>query len=265
MGPRLTRRGFLALPLLSLVLPRHALGGAVERTVKAYDLNVGVLFNLLTYTLTGSVTVEVDRAAGTYRVTMNGAGPGVVARTESSGIIREGRFMPTRTRSSHTVRGRENRLALSYDYESRLARYQVEAHSFLLGRRWELDDVVRLPIGRHVDDLISAVLNFVHGALDVDAGGAYRITVVRRARPANEGPDDVSPTGYRAELATMRFHAEQDATGRFTALVDLTGFSSWARPGRPARVVFGSDRYLESATSSLILGTTFTLRVASPA
>src|SRR5262249_60112716 len=118
MGPRLTRRGFLALPFLSLVLPRHALGGAVERTVKAYDLNVGVLFNLLTYTLTGSVTVEVDRAAGTYRVTMNGAGPGVVARTESTGIIREGRFMPTMTRSSHTVRGRENRLVPRYEYGS---------------------------------------------------------------------------------------------------------------------------------------------------
>jgi hypothetical protein len=63
----------------------------------------------------------------------------------------------------------------------------------------------------------------------------------------------------------VRFRAAPDAaTGRLTALVDLMGFSSWARPGRPARVVFGEDRYLESVTSSLILGTTFTLRLMPP-
>jgi hypothetical protein len=170
--------------------------------------------------------------------------------------------MPTETRSSHTVRGRENRLALSYDYERGVVSYHVVAHTLLLGRRWQVDDVVRLAPGQHVDDLISAVLNFAANALDVDSDGAFRITVVRRARSANEGPDDVSPTGYRAELATVRFHAATDAaTGRMTALVDLTGFSSWARPARPARVVFGADRYLESATSSLILGTTFALRL----
>ena len=92
--------------------------------------------------------------------------------------------------------------------------------------------------------------------------GAFRVTVVRRARPLNEGPDDVSPGGYRAELATARFRAAPDAaTGRLTAMIDLTGFSSWARPARPARVVFGEDRYLESVSSSLILGTTFNLHL----
>ena len=264
MVSELTRRGFLVLPLVGLVLPRPASGETTERSVRMYEANVGVLFNLLTYTLAASVTVEIDRLAGRFQVAIRGTGPGATARTESTGIIREGRFMPIETRSLHTVRGRENRLVLSYDYERGLVSYHVVAHTFLRGRRWYVDDVIQLAPGQHVDDLISAALNFAVGALDVDSDGAFRITVVRRARSANEGLDDVSPTGYRAELTTVRFRAAPDAaTGRLTALVDLTGFSSWARPARPARVVFGADRYLESASSSLILGTTFELRLVS--
>ncbi len=263
MSPALSRRRFLALPLLGSVLLRPAPSHATERRVRAYEANIGVLFNLLTFTLSGSVAEEIDRAGGRYRVTMSGKGPGVTARTESAGLIREGRFMPTETRTSHTVRGRENRLALTYDYDHRLVEYHLVSYTLLLGRRRQVDDVVRLAPGQHVDDLISAELNFAANALDVDPDGAFRITVVRRARPVNEGPDDVSPSGYHAELAAMRFRAASDtATGRLTALVDLTGFSSWARPTRPARVAFGPDRHLESVTSSLILGTTFTLHLA---
>ena len=81
------------------------------------------------------------------------------------------------------------------------------SYTLLLGRRRQADDVVRLAPGQHVDDVFSAELNFAADKLDRDPDGAYRITVVRRARPANEGPDDVSSDGYRAELATARFHA----------------------------------------------------------
>jgi hypothetical protein len=258
----LARRRFLLMSLMSFVVPFPALSHATERMVRAYEANLGVLFNLFTYTLAGSVTVDVDRNSGGYRVAMTGSGPGVTARSESLGIIREGRFMPTETRSWYTVRGRENQLALSYDYERGVVSYHVVAYTLLLGRRRQVDDVIRIAPGQHVDDLISAVLNFAADALDVDSDGAFCTTVVRRARSANEGPDDVSPTGYRAELWTVRFHAAPDAaTGRLTALVDLSGFSSWTRPARPARVVFGPDRYLESVNSSLILGTTFTLRL----
>ena len=118
--------------------------------------------------------------------------------------------------------------------------------------------------GQRVDDLVSAELNFAANTLDVEPDGAYRLTVVRRARREDEGPDDVSPSGYHAELVTVRFRASPDAaTGRLTAAVDLTGFSSWARKTRPARVAFGPDRHLESVTSSLILGTTFALHLTS--
>src|SRR5262249_35987683 len=144
--------------------------------------------------------------------------------------------------------------------------YHSVGHTFFLGRRRQADDVVRLAPDQRVDDLASAELNFAANTLDRDPDGAYRVTVVRRARPSDEQPDDVSPDGYRAELTTLRFHASpESATGRWRALVDLTGFSSWARSNRPAKVAFGPDRFIETVSSSLILGTTFTLRLSAAA
>jgi hypothetical protein len=261
----LSRRHFLALPLASLLLPRVVQADTTDRAVRSYEADVGILFNLFTFSLTGKLVRDIDRAAGRYRVTMNGNGSGITAGMETAGIIRDGRFMPVETRGFHTVRGRENRVTLTYDYDRHRVEYHSIAHTFFLGRRRQADDVVRLAPGQRVDDLVSAELNFAANALDRDPDGAYRITVVRRARPADEAPDDVSPDGYRAELATFRFQAAPDtASGRLHAMVDLTGFSSWARSNRPAKVAFGSDRFLESVSSSLILGTTFTLRL-SPA
>ena len=260
----LSRRQFLTLPLATLLFPRWVDADASERVVRTYEADVGVLFNLFTYTLSGRLLREIDRGAGRYRVTMHGSGTGITAGMESAGIIRDGRFMPTETRGFHTVRGRENLVTITYDYGRHRVEYHSLGYTFFLGRRRQADDVIHLTPGQRVDDLISAELNFAANALDRDADGAYRITVVRRARPTDETPDDVSASGYRAELATLRFHAAPDtASGRFTALVDLTGFSSWARSTRPATVAFGPDRYLESVTSPLILGTTFTLRLRS--
>jgi hypothetical protein len=260
---RLSRRYFLALSLAGIVLPRLAKGEAADRTARSYEANIGVLFNLLKFTLSGEVSGEFDRAGGTYRVNMTGSGPGVTARTESTGIIRGGRFMPTETRSAHTVRGHENWVSLRYDHDRRVVEYHMVSYTLLLGRRRQADDFVRLPPGQHVDDLISAELNFAENVLDIDPDGTIRVTVVRRARPADEGPDDVSPDGYRAELTTFKFRPAPDGTtGRLRAQMDLTGFSSWARPNQPAQVVFGRDRHLESVSSSLMLGTTFTLRLA---
>jgi len=264
MDSGISRRRLLQITLLGAFSPRPGVSHAAERTVRTFDYeaNIGALFNLLTYTLTGKVTLDIDQAGGRYRVEMNGSGAGATARTESTGIIRDGRFMPVETRSSHTVRGRDNLVAVTYDYTRGIVDYHVRAYTFLLGRLWHVDDAVRLPATQHVDDLISATLNFAAKKLDVEPDGAYRVTVVRRARPKNEGTDDVSPGGYRAELATARFRAAPDAsTGRLTALIDLTGFSSWARSARPARVVFSQDRYLESVSTSLILGTTFNLQL----
>jgi hypothetical protein len=266
MDVRIPRRRFLTLPLV-LVLPHRAAAADVSGVLnRAYEADVSVLFNLLTYALRGSISEEIDRAGGRYRYTLTGQGTGVSTRTTGAGIIRDGRFKPTEILSIHTVRGRENRTSLAYDYERGLVEYHSVSYTLLLGRRRQADDLVKLSPNQHVDDIVSAELNFAADRLDRDPDGAYRITVVRRARPANEGPDDVAPDGYRAELATLRFHAApEQATGRLTARLDLTGFSSWAKPTQPARVAFSPDRHLESVESSMMLGTTFTLRLAAGA
>ena len=264
MDDRFPRRRFLALPFFLFLAPRAAAAEVNGVITRAYEADVSVLFNLLTYALRGSITEEIDRAGGRYRYTLTGQGTGVSTRTTGAGIIRDGRFKPTEVLSVHIVRGRENRTTLAYDYQRGLVEYHSVSYTLFLGRRRQADDVVKLAPGQHVDDVVSAELNFAADKLDRDPDGAHRITVVRRARPANEGPDDVSADGYRAELATLRFHASPEAaTGRLTARLDLTGFSSWAKPAQPARVAFSPDRHLESVESSMMLGTTFTLRLAA--
>jgi hypothetical protein len=88
--------------------------------------------------------------------------------------------------------------------------------------------------------------------------------VVRRAKAENEGPDDVSPSGYRAELVPLRFRVSTDpATGRLRATIDITRFSSWARTNQPAHVTFDHARHLESVKSSLMLGSSVNVRLTS--
>jgi hypothetical protein len=253
------------LPFLTLLLPGMARAAATLRTSRGYEAELSILFNILTFSIRGDLSAEIEPAAGRYRVLMTGQGAGVTARAEGVGIIRDGRFKPTSLSSVNVVRGRENRTSLSYDYERGQAEYHSVSHTLFLGRRRQADDVVNLGPGQHVDDLFSAELNFAANKLEVDPDGVHRVTVIRRARPVDEGPDDVTPGGYRAELVTLRFRPTPEApTGRLTALVDLTGFSSWARATQPARVAFGQDRHLESVQSSMILGTTFTLRLMPP-
>ena len=260
----LSRRSFLALPLISLVLPRLAAADAGQQVSRTCDAEIGILFNLITFSLRGRIEEQIDFAAGRYQVKLTGQGAGVTTRTEGEGIIRDGRFKPARVESVHTVRRHDNRTTLAYDYERGLVEYHSVSYTFLLGRRRQADDVLRLRPEQQVDDLFSAELNFAANKLDVDPDGAYRVTVVRRARPADEGPDDIKQGNYGAEFATLRFHAVPEAPGgRLSARMDLSGFSSWARTNKPALVAFASDRHLESIESSMILGTSFTLRFAA--
>ncbi len=267
MELRFTRRRLLAtLPAGLLLGQRRAQALEDGRAVLSYRLDLSVLFNFLSLSLSGTVVNEIDRRAGRYRVTMDGKGTAISTRTEATGLIQDGRFKPLESRSVHLFRGRQNTVATTYDYDRQRAEIHGVTHTLLLGRRRQVDDVLALPPGRHVDDLISSQLNFAAGTLDRDADGTYHTWVVRRARADNEGPDDVSPDGYRAELVPLRFRPSPDpATGRLIALVDITRFSSWARPDRPALVTFALDRQLESVQSSLILGTTLNVRVTAGA
>jgi hypothetical protein len=197
---------------------------------------------------------------------MEGQGTGLSTRTEASGVIRDGRFKPVETRAVHHFRNRQNTSTTTYDHIRQRAEIHAVTHTLLLGRRRQVDDILAIPPGRHVDDLISAELNFADNTLEHEADGTYHTWVVRRARADNEGPDDVSPDGYRAELVPLRFRPSPDAaTGGQTALVDITRFSSWARPDQPARVTFGADRQLVSVQSLLLYGTTLRVRVTGTA
>jgi len=229
-----------------------------------FAVDVGILFDMITFSLKGTLTKEIDQTAGRYRVTLNGEGDKISMRTDASGVIRQGRFMPAETHSMSTIRGREGKLDLVYDHGRGTVEYHSVTHTFFLGRRRQVDDVLKLPADRPVDDLLSAELNFAANTLEREPDGTYRTYVVRRARPENEGPDDVSPSGYHAELIPLRFQVTPDESpGRLRALIDITGFSSWARRNQPARITFGPDRHLESVQSKLMLGTTFTARLVT--
>ena len=71
---------------------------------------------------------------------------------------------------------------------------------------------------------------------------------------------------YRAEFIPLVLRVVADPeSGKPTALFDMSGFSSWAREDRPARIVFGADRRPELIESSLILGTSVTIRLRTAA
>jgi hypothetical protein len=263
----LSRRQLLvALPLGLLFGLRRAHALEDGRSAFAYQLDLSVLFSFLTLSLTGTAVQEIDRRGGKYRVTMEGQGTGLSTRTEATGIIRDGRFKPVETKAVHHFRNRQNTSTTTYDYTRQRAELHAVGHTLLLGKRRQVDDVLAIPPGRPVDDLISAELNFAENTLDREPDGTYYTWVVRRARGDNEGPDDVSPDGYRAELVPLRFRPSPDpATGGLTAQIDITRFSSWARPGQPARVTFAPDRQLSSVQSVLLYGTTLNVRVTGTA
>jgi hypothetical protein len=264
MAFHLSRRTFLAALLPLLASPRAASAEAPARQVFDYSVSVGVLFNLINFALKGTVVKEIDHTAGSYRVSMNGEGDSISLHTDARGMIRQGRFMPLETRSQSIIRGRESRVHMLYDHDRGTVEYHSLMHTFLLGRRRQVDDMLKLPADRRVDDLLSAELNFAANMLERDPDGTYRTFIVRRSRPEDEGPDDVSASGYHAELIPLRFQAvPEEGSGRLRALIDITSFSSWARRNQPASVTFAPDRHLESVQTKLILGTTFHARLAA--
>lgn len=264
MAFHLSRRAFLAAPLPLLLVPRAIPAAVPAPQPSDFIVDVGILFDMITFALKGTLTKDIDRVGGRYRETMTGEGEKISIHTEASGVIRQGRFMPVELHSVSTIRGRESKLDMFYDHDRGTVEYHSVTHTFFLGRRRQADDLLKLPTGRPVDDLLSAELNFAANTLDREPDGTYSTYIVRRSRPENEGPDDVSPSGYRAELVPLRFQVTpDDVPGNLRALIDITGFSSWARRNQPARVTFGPDRYLASVQSKLMLGTSFKARLAT--
>jgi hypothetical protein len=246
-----------------LAPPTPALAGVATRKGD-YAADVAILYRMFTLRLEGTIDEVVDRGAGRYDVTIRGEGGRIANRMDCHGVLRDGRWCPTRSRSWFQVVGRESRTQLGYDYATRTAEYHYRGETFFLRRVRVADDLVSLPATR-VDDAVSAVLNYADGRWAPDADGSFRTRVIRRRRPANEGPDDVDKV-YRAELVPLVLKVGPDPeTHKPTALFDLTGFSSWAREDRPARIVFGADRRPELIASSLILGTSVDIHLKSNA
>ena len=258
----LTRREFLTLlPLALLVAPAGRARAAAESRKADYTVDVGILYDVLTFHLVGTIVETLDRAGGRYEVKVVGEGAGIGHRIESSGVRRGGRWAPAHTTSRFHVKGRESRSDIRYDYGRRLVEYHFRGETFLLRRLRVADDLVPVPEGMHVDDLFSATLNYAEALWPPQADGSYRTTVVRRRRKEDEGPDEVEQR-YGAELVPFAFRVAADPESRKpAALVDLTQFSSWASKGRPARIVFGADRRPEAVSSSLMLGTSLAIRI----
>lgn len=264
---RFDRRQFLTLPLGLLLAPILAPAGLaladVSRRKGVYHADVGLLYELFSFRLDGTIDETVDRGAGRYEITVAGQGKSIANRTESHGVLREGRWAPLLTRSRFQVYGRESSSEVTYDYDRARIAYRSRSETFLLRRQRAVDDVVTLPEGVHVDDSVSASLNYADGLWPAQADGRRRTQVVRRKMTEDEGPDDVA-TSYRAELAPFDFVVEPaERGGKTTAQIDLSRFSSWARASRPARIVFGADARPEQMTAPLILGSSIRIRLSS--
>lgn len=255
----ISRRQFLTLPLALLLAPlAFPLGRAraqSESRKATYVADIGILYGMLSFHLDGTLTEAVDRTAGRYNVRIAGEGDGIGNRIESSGILRDGRWTPRETHSWFSVKGRESRSDLTYDWARGMIEYHFRGETFLLRRVRVADDLVRVPEEMHVDDFISATLNYADGRWPPQADGSLQTHVIRRKKADDEGPDDVQ-TSYRAELVPFSLKVAPDPeSGKLTALFDLTRFSSWAKQGQPARITFGNDRRPELMTMPMILGT----------
>jgi len=255
------RRDFLALTLAVLLAPaRLSAEPGVRRNTYAVD--IAILYHMLTFHLEGSFDERVDRGAGRYEVRGAGQGSGIANRLESSGVLRNGRWAPVRGAFWFTLHGRESQTQIVYDDDGRRIEYHARGETFFLRRVRVVDDVLTIPEGLHVDDAISASLNYREGRWTPDAQGRLRTHVVRRRRSENEGPDDVA-RGYRGEVVPLDLTVTADPESRApAALVDFSRFTSWARQNRPARVVFDDERRPTLITGSMILGSSVAIRLA---
>lgn len=255
-----SRRQFLTA-LVSSILAPPGLGARPASPETAprhsgYVVDVRMLYGALGFHLGGILMERIDRTVGRYTVTLAGDGDSIAQRTESTGVLLDGRWTPLEGHSVFDLKGRESRTDVSYDWTRRTIAYRSRGETFFLRRVRVADDVVAVPGGVHVDDTVSAMLNYADGSWAPRADGTLETHVVRRKKPDDEGPDDVRGV-YRAELVPLMLRLMSDpVSGKPMALFDLSQFSSWAKRNEPARITFGHDRRPESLALDMILGTT---------
>jgi hypothetical protein len=249
------RRKFLTLPLAFLAVPTARAEATSVAYTAPYQVDVRLLYGALTYRIEEILAESVDRTRGRYDVALTGEGDGIANRIESVGTLRQGRWAPLRSRSFFSVKGRESRGDITYDYAARRIDYHFKGETFFLRRLRVVNDAVAMPEGLLVDDAISATLNYADQFWQPQANGDLVTHVVRRKTASNESPDDVQAS-YRAELAPLILKVAVDAeTRKPIARFDLTRFSSWAKQNQPASITFGSDRRPQHLNLPMILGT----------
>ena len=150
-----------------------------ERLLAAAAFAVGVvsiLYGALTFRVEGTLSETIDRPGGRYDVAIAGEGDGIANRIESTGILRQGRWAPLRTQSFFTVKGRESRSNITYDYARRGIDYHFKGETFFLRRLRIADDFLPIPEGLAVDDSISATLNYADQLWTPQADGTPLLT-----------------------------------------------------------------------------------------
>jgi hypothetical protein len=239
-------------------------GAAPEVRRAPYRAQVRLLYGAIRIDLAGTIEEMLDRAAGRYSSRIDGKGDGYENHAESTGVLRDGRWTPTASRSRFVVHGREASLAVSYDWDRRVVAYESRSETFLLRRVREARDRLTVPDGLHLDDISTATLNLAEERWPPRPDGTLVTHVVRRRRGRREGMEEAGGT-YGAEFVpfALRLRPEGEG-GKPVAVADLTRFASWAKEDDPARIVFGPDRRPELIVCPMILGSTFTFR-AGPA
>src|SRR5438132_13735141 len=142
----ISRRRFFGLPLAVLLAPVGAWAArgwatASEERKRTYTAEVGILYGLLSFRLDGALSEAIDRAAGHYQVTIAGEGDGIANRIESRGLLRDGRWVPLEGRSWFSVKGRESRSEVPYDWVRRTGAYHFRGETFFLRRLRIGDDL----------------------------------------------------------------------------------------------------------------------------
>src|SRR5215510_3820043 len=128
----LDRRQFLTLPLKLFLAPVlvHTAPWLVhaepETRRTAYNVDVGVLWDAMTFQLPGTLEESVDRTAGRYEIKAVGQGSRIQNRIESRGMLADGRWAPLEATSWFQVAGRETRSQTLYDYEKRRVEYHFK-------------------------------------------------------------------------------------------------------------------------------------------
>jgi hypothetical protein len=265
LDPGVPRRAFLgALAAWALAPSRRAAATAVEVRQAAFAARTSLLYGVLRFELNGVIDEVIEREAGRYEVRVTGKSAEMTTRIESRGVLLDGRWAPLRFHDHFVVYGRESNLEITYDHKSRVADYRGRSETFLLRRVRTTDDRVALPPGLHVDDVISATLNYADKRWPMESTGTLVTHVVRRRRPADEGADDVARS-YRSEVVPFVLNLGPDPAAspgaNPSASFDLTRFTSWGIDKEPARIAFGADRRPETITASLILGTSLAVRI----